>query len=79
MHGGHATVICSEVREKAVIGWKGDDRKLSRAFWAKFCLPTTTHSLATYVVTYGFDPCSLIDRSGMNHDRRAKRHTPLLF
>jgi len=29
MHGGHATVIFSEVREKAMIGWKEQDRKVS--------------------------------------------------
>jgi hypothetical protein len=29
MHGGHATVIFSKVREKAVIGWKEEDRKVS--------------------------------------------------
>jgi hypothetical protein len=29
MHGGHATVIFSEVREIAVIGWKEQDRKVS--------------------------------------------------
>jgi len=34
MHGGHAAVTFYEVREKAVIGWKEDDRKLSHAFWA---------------------------------------------
>lgn len=29
MQGGHATVIFSEVREMAVIGWKEQDRKAS--------------------------------------------------
>jgi len=29
MHGRHATVIFPKVREKAVIGWKEEDRNLS--------------------------------------------------
>ncbi len=47
-------------------------------FVGAFCLPTTTHILATNVVIYGLDACSVTDRLGMSHARRARRNTPLL-
>jgi hypothetical protein len=47
MHRGHATVTFSEVREIVVIDWEEEDRKVSNDLVGEFCLPTSTHSLAT--------------------------------